>query len=142
MKRVSLMLAMVLGLFMLLTTTVMCEEDLLKRLIGAVWAQESVDGCRRSEITLVQTQSAQFPYRLTGSCVLIKDCDLSRRGERCPEWDDAHYGRLAAARLNGLQIYGPNWKGEITPDGKILKFYKPNWLTGQGIVEDIYFRER
>jgi len=111
------------------------QEEVLRSLQGAVWVRESLDGCRRYEITLMQD-------RLTASCVLIKDCELERRGGSCPEWDDSHYGRLAAARVNGFQIYGPNWKGEITPDGKIIKFYLPNWMTGQGIWENIYFRER
>ncbi len=111
------------------------QEEFIRSLQGAVWVRESADGCRRYEITLMED-------RLTGSCVLIKDCELERRGRRCPEWDDTHYGRLAAARVNGFQIYGPNWKGEITPDGKIIKFYLPNWMTGQGTWEVIYFRER
>jgi len=111
------------------------QEEFLRSLQGAVWVREEPDGCCRIEITLMGD-------RLTGSCVYIKDCYYSRKGERCPEWDDAHFGRLAAARVNGLQIYGPNWKGEITPDGKIIKFYLPNWLTGQGTWEVIYFRER
>lgn len=111
------------------------QEDFLRSLQGGVWVRETPDACQRLEITLTDD-------RLTGSCVWIKDCEYSRRGERCSAWDDYHHGRLAAARVNGFQIYGPNWKGEITPDGKIIKLYLPNWLTGQGTWETIYYRER
>jgi tetratricopeptide (TPR) repeat protein len=86
-----------------------------QNLQGGVWAHEIPP--RRYELTLRGD-------RLIGSCVLMYDYDLERKGQQCPPvtW-------RGEAHVNSLHIYGYDYTGEITQDGKVIILHYNNGAT-------------